>query len=98
MPTLRQIRSKIDALDQRTARLLAGRLTLVRQVGEIKRLSRTKVYDPRREREVLARLDALPAARAFRPELRAIFREIMRVCRNHEQRALRPVRAKSRKS
>ena len=43
---LRRLRDSIDAIDQQILLLLAQRLRLVLEVGELKRVNKVDVYDP----------------------------------------------------
>ncbi len=73
-PGILELRKSIDTLDRQILELVAERLRLVKQVGEIKRGQGLDVYDPTRERDLLegvARaapppLDAAMAQRIFR--------------------------------
>lgn len=56
LPGLLEVRTAIDAVDQKILELLRERLTLVMKVGEIKRVHSAPIYDPERERLVIERL------------------------------------------
>jgi chorismate mutase-like protein len=53
MPTLDDLRSDIDRLDEVIVRLLNERARCACQIGELKRASGTPIYQPEREKEVL---------------------------------------------
>lgn len=74
---LAQIRTKIDALDQRVVKLLNDRLKLAQRVGELKRGARSRIYVAEREADVLRRVQAGNAGPLKPAALRAIYREIM---------------------
>jgi chorismate mutase len=84
-PEIRHLRESIDAVDQQILALLAERLRLVLQVGEVKRINNIDVYDPERERVMLERI-----ARGAPPPLdgntaRRIFEYVIREYRGAEQ-------------
>jgi 3-deoxy-7-phosphoheptulonate synthase/chorismate mutase len=84
-PELRRLRDSIDAVDQQILRLLAERLRLVLEVGELKRVNNVDVYDPERERSMLDRI-----ARSAPPPLdattaRRIFEHVIKEYRSAEQ-------------
>ncbi|MCC6216397.1 MAG: chorismate mutase [Polyangiaceae bacterium] len=83
---LADLRRQIDAVDAELLRLLASRLELVLAVGELKRALRLAVYDPERERDLLARL-ASSAPSPLEPALvRRVFERIVDESRSAEQR------------
>lgn len=78
--TLREIREKIDALDDALIRLLNERADLVHEIGLVKRAEGAEIYAPEREEMLLRALAARNAGlRGRLPEksIRAIYREIM---------------------
>jgi len=82
--TLAQLRSAIDAVDQRLLALLDERAALAHEVGEVKRLDGSPVFRPDREAQVIAKMQA--AGSALKPEgVGAIWREIMSACRALEE-------------
>jgi chorismate mutase-like protein len=56
LPGLLEVRTAIDAVDQKILELLQERLTLVMRVGEIKRKHEAPIFDATREQQVLQRL------------------------------------------
>lgn len=86
-----ELRQEIDAVDTQILELLHRRLELVFQVGEIKREHGVRVYDPERERQMLARL-----AEAARPPMngetvRRIFERIIDEFRAQEKHHIQEV-------
>ena len=80
LPDLRDLRQKIDALDDRLIALLNERAELVHAVGDRKRAAGLEIYAPEREEQVLAALTAKNDAQRGRlpaESVRAIYREIM---------------------
>ena len=74
---LAQIRAQIDALDQKTVRLLNTRLRCAQQIGELKRGAKTRIYVAEREADVLRRVSAANQGPLKPAALQAIYREIM---------------------
>lgn len=74
---LREVRRKIDSIDQRLVRLLNERASLVVEVGKAKRAAGTPVYAPHREAEVLRKV--LEANKGPLPDrtIEGVYRELM---------------------
>jgi chorismate mutase/prephenate dehydratase len=53
---LKNRRRKIDLIDQKLLSLLNQRLRVALEIGKVKRKMGTKIYDPKREKEILERL------------------------------------------
>lgn len=81
---LENIRKQIDGIDNQLLVLLNERMNLVHSVGEIKRVERTLIYRPEREKEILDRLKNLNAGRLDDASIDAIFLEIFAAARNIE--------------
>ncbi|TAF96128.1 MAG: prephenate dehydratase [Cytophagia bacterium] len=82
--TLDEIRQHIDALDDQLIVLLNDRMEWVQKVGELKRATKSVIYRPEREKQILDRITAhnhgpLPPA-----AIEAIFLEIFAAARNIE--------------
>jgi chorismate mutase / prephenate dehydratase len=87
MNTLEECRAKIDEIDNAMMELLNRRMTVVRRVGEIKHESKTAVYRPEREKEIIDRLSEISQNNSGllnRQAIEAIFLEIFAVARNLE--------------
>jgi chorismate mutase len=78
-----QLRQSIDQLDRQILELVAERLRLVMQVGEVKRGLGLDVYDPTRERDLLERV-----ARAAPPPLTSAMAQRIFQCIIEESRGL----------
>ncbi len=79
---LLELRSKIDLIDDQLAGLLASRMQVVKEVGELKNAAGTPIYRPGREKEIISRITSsqpLPAA-----AIEAIFMEIFALSRGIE--------------
>ena len=78
--SLADLRQTIDAIDDEILNLLERRADVAREVAVAKKAAHVATYDPERERQVLARLEARSAGR-FPPEsIRAVYREVMSAC------------------
>jgi chorismate mutase/prephenate dehydratase len=75
---LREIRTRIDALDERLVRLLSARARLARRIG---RLKEGAAYRPEREAQVLRRALAANRGPLDDSALARVFAEIMSACR-----------------
>lgn len=83
--SLDDLRQHIDSLDKQLVTLLGRRADLVRKIGHLKAEAGNPVFDPGRERDVLARITALNAGPYDDDHVRAIFREIMAASRSLEE-------------
>lgn len=86
MPSLSQLRKQIDRLDERIVMLLNRRFRLAEQIGGLKLRNGDKVYQHRREREILDRLSTQQDGPLTGPEVRAIYRRILLTSRAHQKR------------
>jgi len=86
-PSLAQLRTRIDAVDEHLLGLLNERAGLAREVGELKRSLQPEApfYAPAREREVLSRLASLNPGPFPTEALRPVFQEIMGACLSLER-------------
>jgi chorismate mutase len=84
-PEIRRLRESIDAVDQQILLLLAERLRLVLEVGEVKRRGNIEVYDPERERTMLDRIARNALAPLDGSTARRIFEHVIREYRGAEQ-------------
>ena len=86
---LKEKRKKIDLIDQKLLSLLNQRLRVALEIGKIKKLMGTKIYDPKREKEVLEKLRLRLRSRdkglLKEKDLEKIFRTIIRVCRGAQK-------------
>jgi chorismate mutase/prephenate dehydratase len=74
---LGELRTRIDAVDDRILQLLEERAGVMADVAQAKRDLQLPAYDPERERLILDRL-AARAARFPADSIRAVYREVMR--------------------
>ena len=60
-PSLQELRSSIDAVDDEILILLNERQYYAKQIGELKRLENRPVQDGKREKEIIHRLQNSPS-------------------------------------
>lgn len=83
---LAALRAQIDDVDAEVMELLARRLELVSQVGEVKGRHGLPIYDPERERAMIARKREHAAERGLSPDLvEDVLRRCMREAYTHEK-------------
>ena len=83
--TLKEKRKKIDLIDRKLLKLLNQRLHVALEIGKIKKEMGEKVYDPKREKEVLRRLKIKNRGPLKEKDLEKVFRTIMKVCRRFQK-------------
>jgi chorismate mutase-like protein len=81
---LEKKRKGIDLIDQKLLILFNQRLHSALEIGKIKKEMGKKSYDPKREKEVLERLNQKNRGPLKEEDLKKIFRTIMKVCRNSQ--------------
>jgi len=81
---LREKRRKIDLIDQKLLSLLNQRLSIALQIGKIKRERGEKIYNPKREREILRKLHLINRGPLKEDDLKRIFKTITTVCRKSQ--------------
>ncbi|WP_109474476.1 bifunctional chorismate mutase/prephenate dehydrogenase [Ornithinimicrobium cavernae] len=83
---LTELRDQIDAVDQQVMSLLARRLELVSEVGEVKGRHGLPIYAPDRERRMIAARRAEAERRGLPPDLiEDVLRRCMREAYAHEK-------------
>ncbi len=78
---LKEKRRRIDLIDQKLLTLLNQRLGVALELGKIKNKIGKKLYDPAREREVLANVNLKNKGPLREQDLARIFKTIIKVCR-----------------
>jgi chorismate mutase len=84
-PEIDDLRREIDEIDRQILELLAARVRVVLAVGDYKRRNGVAVYDPERERNLLARLASLAPAPLDGDTVRRIFERLIDESRRLEQ-------------
>jgi len=82
--TLEDLRKDIDSIDDQLLRLLNQRMNFVHKVGELKRTTKTLIYRPEREKQILERMYAQNQGPLNKEAIEAIFLEIFAAARNIE--------------
>jgi len=86
---LRDRKRKIDLIDPKLLSLLSQRLRIASEIGKIKKQLGTKIYDPKREKQVLERLRLRLKLRNKGPlkegDLEKISTTIIKVCRQSQR-------------
>ena len=77
MDSLKELREQIDAIDEQLLGLLNRRAEVALEVGKVKSKKRKNFHAPRREQEVLERLEKLNKGPFPTDALRSVYREIM---------------------
>ncbi|MEW5734429.1 MAG: prephenate dehydratase [Thermodesulfobacteriota bacterium] len=80
-PELEGLRREIDAVDEQIVALINRRLTVVQQIGAIKKARGIQVVDFSREREVLNRLARINRGPLPPETLRTVYAEVMAAAR-----------------
>ena len=75
-------RKDIDLMDRKLLFLLNQRFRIALEIGKIKKVMGEKIYNPKREREILERLKIKSKGPLREEDLRKVFRMIMRISRN----------------
>ena len=78
---LKKKRNEIDLIDRKLLDLLNQRLRIAMKIGRIKKETGEKIYDSKRENEVLERLRTRNKGPLKEKDLKKIFETIMEVCR-----------------
>lgn len=81
---LEEKRKKIDLIDQKLLTLFNQRLRIALEIGKIKKEMGKKIYDSKREKEVLERLKRKNKGPLKEKDLKKIFTTIMSVCRQSQ--------------
>jgi chorismate mutase len=81
---LKEKREKIDLIDQKLLTLLNQRLRISLEIGKLKKEMGKKIYDTKREKEVLKKLKRKNKDPLKEVDLRKIFTTIVKVCRKSQ--------------
>jgi chorismate mutase len=82
---LKENRKKIDLIDQKLLGLLNQRLRIALGGGKIKKEMGKKIYDPKREKEILEKLSLRNRGPLKEDDLKKIFVAIIKVCRQSQR-------------
>ena len=81
---LKTKRKVLDLIDQKLLTLLNHRLRIALEIGKIKKEMGKKIYDPKREKEVLEKLERKNKGLLKEEDLKKIFTTIIQVCRKSQ--------------
>jgi chorismate mutase len=81
---LRKKRKELDLIDHKLSTLLNQRFRIALKIGKIKKEIGKKIYDPRREEEILKRLKLKNRGPLKEEDLIKIFTTILRGCRRSQ--------------
>jgi chorismate mutase len=82
---LKKKRKEIDLIDRQLLLLLNQRLRIALELGKLKKEMGKKLYDPRREKEVVERLKMRNRGPLRKMDLGKIFETIIGVCRRSQK-------------
>jgi len=82
---LKELRKRIDALDEEILKLLNQRTQAVLEIGRLKAEANASYYAPHREQTIINRLSAINSGPFPNTALRIVYREIMSACRSLEK-------------
>lgn len=85
---LEKIRQEIDVIDRQLVRLLEDRMALVSQVATYKKKNAIPIFDPRREEELLEKVNSLVIEDTYRQTIRCTFYDIMKNSRDYQAEQL----------
>ena len=81
MDDLKQLRKKVDSVDEQLLQLLNQRAQICRAIGSVKKSKNLPVYDSSREQEVYQKLKVKAEQLGLDPvQVEAIYREIVNMC------------------
>jgi chorismate mutase-like protein len=89
MPTLDDLRNDIDRVDEVLVRLLNERARVACEIGQLKKALGVEVYQPEREKQVLAHVRGIAAEGPLGPDAIArLFERIIDEARRLERRVV----------
>lgn len=83
-------RRRIDELDRKLVELLNERARCAIEIGHLKQAEHEPLYQPEREREVLANVEHANAGPLSNPAIRRLFERIIDEARSVERAAMHP--------
>jgi chorismate mutase len=83
-------RKKVDELDRKLAALLNERATAAIEIGRLKRNTKLPIYEPEREREVVANVQRSNTGPLAARDLAQIYERIMDVMRSIQKHEIVP--------
>jgi chorismate mutase len=81
MDEIKQLRKKVDVIDEQLLKLLSQRVQVCRSIGSIKKNCGLPVYDADREKELYHSIKVKAEQLCIDPsQVEAIYREIVNMC------------------
>ena len=89
MPTLDELRDDIDRMDEVLVRLLNERARVACEIGKLKKAQGVEIYQPEREKQVLAHVRGIAVEGPLGPDAIArLFERIIDEARSLERRVV----------
>ena len=89
MPTLDELRNDIDRVDEVLVRMLNERARIAVEIGRVKKEQGIEIYQPEREKQVLAHVRGIAAEGPLGPDAIArLFERIIDEARSLERRVV----------
>lgn len=85
---LKTLRNNIDKIDDEILELFIRRLHIVEDIYEYKKLNGMNIYDPKRENEVLQKIDKNMSVDKYKSELESLFKSIMKISSSYQEKLL----------
>jgi len=83
-------RKKIDDVDRRMAALLNERASAVIEIGKLKRIARMPIYEPDREKDVIANVQSASVGPLGERDLAKIYERLLDVMRSIQGHEIAP--------
>ncbi len=81
---LKELRKKVDKLDDKLIEILNERISVIKEIGQLKRSGNLTIYRPEREKSIIDRLYKNFKGRLSKAAIEAVFLEIFAISRNFE--------------
>ena len=85
---LKTLRNNIDKIDDEILELFIRRLHIVEDIYEYKKINGMSIYDPKRENEVLQKIDKNISVDKYKSELESLFKSIMKISSSYQEKLL----------
>ncbi len=80
------LRKEIDEIDEALIELLARRLRLSTEIGQVKHLRGLAIQNSNREQQILSRIEASPFDKCTKQSIASIYQEIFATSRDVQNR------------
>ncbi len=81
---LEKLRKEIDELDEQLIEILDKRMTIVKEIGKLKRGAKSAIYKPERERYIIDRLVKNHKGQLSKAAIEAVLLEVFAISRHYE--------------